>query len=326
LPLEGGNGGPPPSLVPLPRPQRESADGATPEGGPTIRIKLLVIPLGLAISCFAHLALLTPAAYFAGADPFNTAPADAITVDIVSPEEAGEAPKTGDDAKTESAKPEAAPSDATPSFGQSSSGARALDLQTAAAPSPTAPAEPPPRSQPPSPRTSRAIPQDAIGQTAAQAPPAPTPTWLPEQFAAALPEPAQTEESAVTNKFAMPLTLPDGKVGGKYDSQAVERAELSNDSIAAFRDRLKPCSLRPAGMAAGAKVVLRIYLKPDGSLATGLPQNPEPIKIEGASAGGGALYQSAVAAVRRCQPYDMLPPDRYQEWKSLDLTFTPQDF
>ena len=26
-----------------------------------------------------------------------------------------------------------------------------------------------------------------------------------------------------------------------------------------------------------------------------------------------------------CQPYAMLPADRYGEWKVLDLTFTPQD-
>jgi hypothetical protein len=27
-----------------------------------------------------------------------------------------------------------------------------------------------------------------------------------------------------------------------------------------------------------------------------------------------------------CQPYAMLPKDRYGEWKVIDLTFTPQQF
>jgi len=44
------------------------------------------------------------------------------------------------------------------------------------------------------------------------------------------------------------------------------------------------------------------------------------------SRGGGALYQSAVTALRKCQPYNMLPPDKYNEWKVFDLSFTPQNF
>jgi hypothetical protein len=31
-------------------------------------------------------------------------------------------------------------------------------------------------------------------------------------------------------------------------------------------------------------------------------------------------------ALQACQPYAMLPADRYREWKVLDLNFTPQDF
>jgi hypothetical protein len=36
--------------------------------------------------------------------------------------------------------------------------------------------------------------------------------------------------------------------------------------------------------------------------------------------------QSAIAAITACQPYTMLPADKYQEWKVLDLDFTPQNF
>ena len=45
-----------------------------------------------------------------------------------------------------------------------------------------------------------------------------------------------------------------------------------------------------------------------------------------ASAKGPALMQSAIDALEACQPYTMLPADRYGEWKVLDLSFTPQDF
>jgi hypothetical protein len=62
-------------------------------------------------------------------------------------------------------------------------------------------------------------------------------------------------------------------------------------------------------------------MTPDGKLAS------EPILIEAsASAKGPALMQSAIAALEACQPYPMLPADRYGEWKVLDLSFTPQDF
>jgi hypothetical protein len=37
------------------------------------------------------------------------------------------------------------------------------------------------------------------------------------------------------------------------------------------------------------------------------------------------LMQSAIRALRKCQPYNMLPPDKYKDWKTLDLSFTPHD-
>jgi hypothetical protein len=70
------------------------------------------------------------------------------------------------------------------------------------------------------------------------------------------------------------------------------------------------------------RAVLRISLKPDGTLAA----PPQPIRIEGVSRGGGDLYLSIVAALRKCQPYNMLPADKYNEWKVFDLTFTPESF
>ena len=62
-------------------------------------------------------------------------------------------------------------------------------------------------------------------------------------------------------------------------------------------------------------------MTPDGRLAA------EPVLIEAsASMKGPLLMQSAISALQACQPYAMLPPDRYGEWKVLDLSFTPQDF
>jgi hypothetical protein len=142
-----------------------------------------------------------------------------------------------------------------------------------------------------------------------------------------LPEPApptETHDLNPADMFGMPLTLPDGKLGGGFDASAIDKANIANGDIAAFHDRLKSCSRLPAGVNVtdNVKAVVRVFLKPDGTLAG----RPEAIRVDGVSRGGGDLYQSIVAALRECQPYNMLPPDKYDEWKVFDLTFTPQSF
>ena len=142
-----------------------------------------------------------------------------------------------------------------------------------------------------------------------------------------LPEPAppaETHELNPADMFAMPLAMPDGKLGGSFDAAAIDKADVSSDNIAAFHQHLKTCSKLPAGVNAtdNVRAVLRIFLKPDGTLAA----PPQPIRIEGVSRGGGELYQSIVTALRKCQPFNMLPPDKYDEWKAFDLSFTPQSF
>jgi pyruvate-formate lyase len=68
-------------------------------------------------------------------------------------------------------------------------------------------------------------------------------------------------------------------------------------------------------------IKLRVKLTPDGRLAA------EPLLIEAkASPKGPLLMQAAIGALQSCQPYAMLPADKYKEWKVLDFTFTPRDF
>jgi hypothetical protein len=68
-------------------------------------------------------------------------------------------------------------------------------------------------------------------------------------------------------------------------------------------------------------VKLRVLMRPDGRLAA------DPL-VGGGSANPKALdlLRSAIDALKACQPYAMLPADRYGEWKVLDLDFTPLDF
>jgi len=259
---------------------------------------------GFAISCVGHVAVVTLGFIFAGANPFDSKPADAIMVDIVSP----------DEVETNSSKPVAAPADAA-----------------AAAPSsePVA-AAPQPQSTPPTPQATPPPPDPAATRQAlapTQAiPSAPSFNPWPHPPAEQLPSP-QPDESNLANVFGMPLTMPGGMIGDEYQGLASEKPDIPDDAIAAFRKHLKACSMLPAGVTAGAKLTLRIHLNPDGTLTKGPDQNPHAVgTVYGVSVGGGDLYMAAMAAVRKCQPYKMLPPDRYDEWKTLDLTFTRENF
>jgi hypothetical protein len=104
---------------------------------------------------------------------------------------------------------------------------------------------------------------------------------------------------------------------------ASKAADIGANVVTEFRRHLKSCAKLPGSIAPSDKVriVLRVFMTNEGRLAT------EPVLIEAsASAKGPILMQGAISALQACQPYAMLPADRYGEWKVLDLSFTPQDF
>jgi hypothetical protein len=105
-----------------------------------------------------------------------------------------------------------------------------------------------------------------------------------------------------------------------FDSPAENAAILSAQEIAAFKMQVQKCWNAPAGVANTEKlhVVLRLALTRDGVLTT-----PPALIEASASPHGPALVESAIRALRQCQPYRFLPQDRYEEWKVLDLTFSP---
>ena len=106
-----------------------------------------------------------------------------------------------------------------------------------------------------------------------------------------------------------------------FDFEATITANISGDDRAAFKAHLRKCWKLPDGLspAANTRVVLRVYLKRDGALAS------EPVLIEAsASRDGPAVLQAAKSALAACQPYSF-PAEKYREWRILDLTFTPRD-
>jgi colicin import membrane protein len=105
-------------------------------------------------------------------------------------------------------------------------------------------------------------------------------------------------------------------------SSAAPGAQLSQSEIDGLRARISSCWSPPPGVDATSKlyVVLRVLFKADGSMSQ------EPVLVEAtASALGPALAESAKRALLLCQPFTMLKPEHYDQWKDLELKFDPQE-
>ncbi|HEY3147535.1 MAG TPA: hypothetical protein VGJ75_14355 [Dongiaceae bacterium] len=254
------------------------------------------------------MSLLTLVLLFSEVHPFGAVTAEQIPVEIVTPQELAEKQAPPDEPAAENKPAETKP-EPQPDFSL-------LDKPAAAtAPPPAAP--PAPAAQPQK-LAALATPR------AAQLP--------PSQPAAPAYKPPEPD---VSIKYQVLLGLPPDlsplppapaqarKGDDNFDAPATDAADIASTLIAEFRRHLKTCSKLPASLSSAddVKVKLRVLMTPDGRLAA------EPILIEAsASMKGPLLMQSAIRALSACQPYAMLPVDRYGEWKVLDLSFTPQDF
>lgn len=296
-----------------------------------------IIRADIAASAIAHLTLVALIIVISEVHPFHATPPETVSVDIVTPEQVKqEEAKAEEKAKEEVTQevkekaPEPKPDLKPPK----------LDFtdKTEAAPKPAAKQQAASQSsqqQPsqtqlpqPQPHSSQLPPQQPPLQQQPQPSPQPPPA-MPQPQAATpayqAPEPDVTVKYGVM--FGLPPELPpepknapkdDG--GDARDSNA---AKLPAEVIAELRRHLKSCAKLPAGVAPtdNVHVKLRSVLATDGTLLR------EPILIEAPpSAKGVALVKSAMSALQACQPYKMLPADKYGEWKVLDLPFSPPDF
>jgi hypothetical protein len=249
---------------------------------------------GIAASALGHLVVLAIVLIFAEVHPFGSVTAESIAVDIVSPDEVTSTPKEDP--------PKAQPSDA-------------FDLSSNSAPAGSSPpAEPQPQTAPAQPVPG---PQRAAAQTPSPAT-SPSPAYAP-------PEPDLSLKYHVLLGLPpnLPHGLPQDKPGDGFDAAASEHADIASSLITAFRRHLRTCSKLPSSIEPSDKlrIKLRVFMSPEGRIAA------EPVVIEGtATLKALDLRQSAIDALQACQPYTMLPADRYGEWKVLDLNFTPGDF
>ena len=99
-------------------------------------------------------------------------------------------------------------------------------------------------------------------------------------------------------------------------------AAMSQSEIDALRARISSCWSPPPGVDANSKVyvVLRVLFKQDGTIGQ------DPVLVEAtASSLGPALAESAKRALLLCQPFTMLKPEHYDQWKDLELKFDPHE-
>jgi outer membrane biosynthesis protein TonB len=243
-------------------------------------------------SAIAHVSVLALVLFFSDVRLFGGSTVEAVAVDIVTPQEVEK-------------KPEPSPPPPTEHPAENTAGA--------AQPAPT--------------RVETPIPQQ---QAAPSASPPARPQTTPNQAVPAYTPPEPDLSIKYHVLLGLPPDLPPSpaprsgdKANDDFDAAATRAADITPSVIAEFRRQLRTCSKLPASLKASdvIKVTLRVFMTPQGRLAD------EPLLIEAsASEKGPLLMRSAMSALEACQPYSMLPADRYGEWKVIDLSFTPQDF
>jgi colicin import membrane protein len=144
-------------------------------------------------------------------------------------------------------------------------------------------------------------------------PPKPQPKFDPAQVAALLDkrDPARHAATGDTVNRTASLGAPGANA-----------PELSQSELDALRARLMQLWNPPIGIRNAGDMIIRVrvLLKPDGTLA----RQPEVI-----TAGHGVMFESArdsaIRAVLRGQPFNMLRPQTYETWKDIEVTFDPRD-
>ncbi len=102
---------------------------------------------------------------------------------------------------------------------------------------------------------------------------------------------------------------------------------LTMSEIDAIRFQIQQCWSIPAGArdAENLIVQIRIFLKPDGSLA----RPPEIIDGGRMTRPGEEFFrvaaESARRAVQKCSPLKNLPVTKYERWREITLTFNPKE-
>ena len=269
---------------------------------------------GLIVSVIGHLGGLIVALLSVSPNAFHAPPPDAMVVEVVTPDE-------------------------LPRFEGTLSKLYSSGSET---PSPADGKGPVTQAPPPKPRAQteqetqqRPIPPHQTQEATAPRPPAPEATQA-EVVRTEKTEPEKQNKSSERQLAASPPTEPSpeqpniaeevrqyvalgGPLGGGFAAPPVDTNVLGYDWTAPFRERVGMCS-KLDGVEPGDKVSIkiRISFNRDGTL-----MSPPHLLVPAPSAKQKALMESAVDALQRCQPFTMLPPEKYKQWKTMVVYVTP---
>lgn len=293
------------------------------------------------VSVVLHAAILVAAIVGLPApEEYEVKVAEAIPVEVLTVAELTRLQAQQKDAKpTEKPGPKAEP--------EQKADPKPAPKQEKVAAAPPEPAPPEPAPPEPEPVATPAPPQVQREETKAKAKPEPEPAPKdpepkPEEKAEVKPVPkprVRPKPPAPKNKFdadkiaALLNKIPDenkqridpapsedtSPAPGDLASLRGSDSIITLDEKDALRQQIERCWVPPVG-AMGADdllIKLKISLKPDGSL-----QGPPVLMNSGGSQYFQVAAESAMRAVRRCEPYS-LPPEKYGAWKEIILNFDP---
>jgi outer membrane biosynthesis protein TonB len=282
----------------------EATRAAPTSATPVRRWRLAgVVAGGVAVSAAVHIALVGTVLIL-GARGREPDPVKAVPVDVVTEDQLAALEKPDPQPPQPPAQPQLQIPDISSQPQQAAQPPQAPSPQTqsgaASAPAPTPP--PPPPAPPNLDAFGPPVAPSAVPATSAPPPPAP---------------PAPTTGQAAQLAQMLGLPKPVAVSGGAPSDY---KADLTADAVAGFTAHVQSCWTPPPAAIKDANITvfIRVRLKRDGSLAG----PPEPL---GGSASMQALtlLQSSLNALKSCSAYTALPADKYDEWRVLDLRFTP---
>ncbi|HEV3160046.1 MAG TPA: hypothetical protein VGZ89_08690 [Xanthobacteraceae bacterium] len=307
----------------------------------------------MTISCVAHAVALFFGFMAISAQPMEAPPVQALPVSFVSEKDFSQLPlgmKNAPQLKVPDIKPLADKVDETKPVDQMAPKVSAKPEITTPAAKPVSEAKPEPKPEP------KPVPKPELKTELKPAPkpadkpdkPKP-PEYKPDQIASLLKKDAAKDPPKQQDTPAQPVRDSTPKFDANQVAQLLDKrepqrqvataqslndsptlgaaigaqdAQLSQSEIDALRARISNCWSPPPGINANSRlyVVLRVLFKTDGSMVQA------PTLVEGsASPLGPALAESAKRALLLCQPFTMLKPEHYDQWKDLELKFDPHE-
>jgi hypothetical protein len=263
--------------------------------------KIKRLDRGLVISALGHFGLLAIGLIYLylGASAHEAVPPDATLVELVTPQEMPRfsgAPTdlrtSGIDAPSPKSQPAVRPQEAKPKPEQKQQ-KQQRDAQKSAPPKPKA----------------LPLPQIEVGEAVnaplEQPPPDPPP-----------PAEAQTPDTPETAAQRAQLAL----LGGGFNAPPVDSPIVGYDFTEPFRRVVSACAppVPSVDPRENISIRVRVFLNRDGTLTKApLSRDANPSEKQ------QAMLQSFAAGLEKCQPFTMLPQDKYAQWKTLDLVVFP---